>query len=81
MEENTGEFLCNVGIGKDFLTITQNSDTTNEKVINLTTHIHIKTLTKKNKRNENWGKNSDIYHRQGFNIPSIKKLLSIEWER
>lgn len=31
MEENTGEFLCNVGIGKDFLSRTQNSDTTNKK--------------------------------------------------
>lgn len=50
MKENTGEFLCNMGIGKDFLTMTQNSDTTNKKIINLTTHTHIKTLTRKNKK-------------------------------
>ena len=40
MEENTGEFLCNVGIGKDFLAMTQNSDTTNKKVTNW---LHIYT--------------------------------------
>lgn len=83
LEENIGEFLYYLCIGKDFQTIPQNSDAINEKIFRFNyTHMHIQNLFKE-KPKDKWklGKNlCDIYHRERFTIPNTEELFDIEWE-